>query len=213
MDSADLSFIFGRWDPSMPSHPQVSPGFPSLLTLWIPASCNRPRRRQDTHSSQIREAIYGMNKAEKLVVLLAEEKRLTGQLGNALPVVIEGSDKWEDIAEVRGNVGGKRVAGSVRGEVNAYKADLQGGRHRNERMALRKRLRCNIGGHGLMGVDVPPCPCASPDCADGSRSIVQRPPTLASRRSTTSCWGRRRCGADPPTGRTRRTPGRWRTHT
>ena len=69
VDSSDLSFIFGRWEPSMPSHPQI------------------------------REALFGMSKAARVVALVPSERCLRIQLGGDLPVVIEGGDAWEDVAE------------------------------------------------------------------------------------------------------------------
>ena len=48
---------------------------------------------------QIREALYGMSKAKTVVALVPSERCLKLQLGGELPVVIEGGEAWEDVAE------------------------------------------------------------------------------------------------------------------
>ena len=40
-----------------------------------------------------------MKKADRIVVLGAHPSRLVGHMGDVVPLVIEGGDAWEDIAE------------------------------------------------------------------------------------------------------------------
>jgi len=48
---------------------------------------------------QIRDALYGMEKARQTIVLVDDASKLKENLGGVLPVVIEGGDKWEEAAE------------------------------------------------------------------------------------------------------------------